>query len=116
MDRWGEVEAENWTRDYKGDHGQLRLWLPKEEYIDESTNKYLDHRSQTKSEPIKNPSVADAEALTMHVHTRKRSMNFQNDFFHGGCGIPFLPQGSKQVDAEKEDADQALDADEGDSV
>ena len=43
-------------------------------------------------------------------------MNFESSFFHGGCGTPFLPQGSKQVDAEKEDADQALDADEGDSV
>ena len=116
MNRWGEFEAENFERDHKGEHGQLRILLPKHEYIDESRNKYLDHRSLTKSETIKNPSAADAEALTMHVHTRERSMNFQNSFFHGGCGIPFLPQGSKQVDAEKEDADQASDPDEGDSV
>ena len=109
MDRWGELEAESCDPDRKGEHGQVRLWLPKEDYIDESRNKYLDQRSHTKSETIKNASVAD-------VHTRERSMNFESSFFHGGCGTPFLPQGSKQVDAEKEDADQALDADEGDSV
>ena len=91
----------------------MRLWLPKEEYIDNSKNKYLDQRSQTKSEVIKNPTLADVEALTTHVHDRGRALNFQNDFFRGGVGIPFLPHEAALKIAEKED--EASDPEQGDS-
>ena len=112
MDRWGEYEAENHERDHKGERGGLRLWLPKFEYIDDSKNKYLDQRSHTESEAIKNPNQQDVEALTLHVHARSRALNFQNAFFHGGAGIPFLPQDAA---AKKDKEDEASDQEQGDS-
>ena len=91
--------------------GALRLWLPKEEYIQESKSKYLDQYAHTKSETIKNPSTTDVEAMTMHVHARSNALNFQHSFFHGGVGIPYLPHDAPQV--EKDDG--ASDPEQGDS-
>ncbi len=90
LDKWNEHLADSWERDNKGEDGELRLWLPKKEYKDQERTKYLDQGAKTSSEIIKDPNAEDVFALTMHVHKKAESLNFQHAFFHGGAGVPFL--------------------------
>ena len=110
--KWNEYEADNFDRDYKGDKGQLRLWLPKKESKDQQRQQYMDFRSQSNSENIKNPDSADVHALSMFVHARATANNFQHQFFKGGSGVPYISAASAE-DAHDEDDRQAA-AQDGD--
>ena len=111
-ERWNEFLAEGHERDYKGDDGQVRLWLVETEYADQSKTKYLDQRSQSQSEVIKNPSQSDAYALAMHVHAQGAATNFQHGFFRGQAGLPHL---AKDEDDELEESSEEGDRAEGDT-
>ena len=110
QEKWNEQLAESWERDHNGDEGELRLWLPKKEYRLKEKDNYMDQRASTTSETIKNASAADVFALTMHVHSRARSLNFQHSFFHGGAGTPYSNMSSREesegVPMDTEDGDE----------
>ena len=96
IQKWNEYEADNFERDYKGDKGQLRLWLPKKESKDQQRQQYMDFRSQSNSENIKNPDSADVHALSMFVHAKATACNFQHAFFKGGSGVPYISEASAE--------------------
>lgn len=98
QEKWNQQLAESWERDHAGEDGELRLWLPKKEYKIKEKEDYMDQRTSTQSENIKNPSASDVYALTMHVHAKSKCLNFQHSFFHGGAGTPYLNMVSREAE------------------
>ena len=105
--RWNEHLAGKWTQDYKGEDGQIRLWLPKYEFTEQSRSKFLENSSFSNSDVIKNPSQDDVYALSMFIHARHNALTFNHSFFTGGCGIPYISEKGGSGSDEQEDGGAA---------
>ena len=57
-------------QDYEGFQNQLRLWLPKEQYIDTSRTKFITGESVEGSDRKKNPNAQYVDNLRLHVHDK----------------------------------------------
>ena len=111
--KWNQHLAESHERDHQGEDGELRLWLPKKEFKIKEKDNYMDQRASTASENIKNPSAAEVYALTMHVHARAKSLNFQHSFFHGGAGTPYSTMSSRESEGVPMDTEDGEENEDG---
>jgi hypothetical protein len=79
---WLTLFSQSWEKNFKGENGTQRLWLP-DEYKDQAKEKYEDFRAHVGSEVLKDPSETDAQALLDHVHTRSNYVDNNSEFLQG---------------------------------
>ena len=89
-EHWQRLLSQDWERDWEGKKGQVRLWLPKE-HKQLSKTDYENVAAQTNSEVLRDASMADREALRMHVHERSAAMTHSSAFVNGGSGLARPP-------------------------
>ena len=68
--QWAMYERTPGKQDYEGFQNQLRLWLPKEQYIDTSRTKFITGESVEGSDRKKNPNAQYVDNLRLHVHDK----------------------------------------------
>ncbi len=79
--KWNQYESENYVRDYKGEDGQLRLWLPSKHFKDSVEESYIEHGTTEGSDVRKQVTDEQRDTLRRHVHEAVGSLG--HEFFRG---------------------------------
>ena len=95
QDIWRGWEISNCDRDNKGYKGQLRLWIPDEEFKD--MTKRLAHTvgSVEMGHQLKNAWAGDRDALRIHAY-RSDGDGFGNEFFRGESSLEAKEDDAKE--------------------
>eukprot|EP00971_Amphidinium_carterae_P346539 6488060-Amphidinium_carterae.1 len=110
--RWREHLQSKCKRDYMGEEGCVRLWLPKEEHIDKVRSSYIDGSAIEGSDRLKNPKDEDRGALRKHVHDWGFGMGWGAEHFQGVTTSFFAKKPKTQQDDGKNDGADAAALDE----
>ena len=97
---WNQAVASDAKRDYKGFQGQIRLWLPKEDYVLKESKRYVDQAAVEGSNRKKNVREADRDAMRLHVG--ELSTNFGHEFFANQSSLSAPAAGVQEAEQDED--------------
>eukprot|EP00969_Alexandrium_andersonii_P247478 10936040-Alexandrium_andersonii.AAC.1 len=88
-EEWNHLEATGtYRKDNFGHKNSLRMWLPKNEYIDKNTTRYINGETKESSDRKKSASAQYTNALKQHAHdmfAAPHGVTHGHAFFSGQC-------------------------------
>ena len=111
LSRWNGHLVTCPKRDNEGKDGELRLWLMKEEKIDERTTTYSTDKGLLTSDALKAPSAEDWHSIQQHVHDRGEGA--RDNFVAGGINTQHTLKRKGGMDGEQQQSSGSKEASAG---